>query len=107
MNFVFVGFKQKDSIRHLSFQGIGDDHSRTDFVVQADISMFRRYSGTLQELPLLCRRLLEETSPTEETGSVIFTEEAMQLYAGQIASRAAATQKSRKMRRDAALPVQP
>lgn len=107
MNYVFVGFKQKDSIRYLSFQGIGEDNVRTDFVVKADISMFRRYSGTIQELPLLCRRLLESRQPDEQSGSVVFTEEAMQLHAGGIAERAAAAQKTKQARRDAALPVQP
>jgi len=81
MEFILTGFHQDANMRHYSFQGIGTDRTRTDFSVGADLQLIRKYQIAVQELPLLCRRLLEEHDPEDHKTTVVFTEEDMQLFA--------------------------
>jgi hypothetical protein len=98
-DFTLIGFSQEGSIRHFAFQCRNDDRSHSDFTVNADTSLIRRYGISLQELPLLCRRLLQETLPV--TGSaLIFAEDRMQQHANQRqASERIAEQKKRPHRK--------
>lgn len=98
MDFVFTGFKQSENFRHFAFEGIAADRSRTEFVVGADLMLIRKYQITMQELPLLCLRLLEG-SP-EGPKSVTFTEENMRVYAtNRVAAREIAAAKRKPVRR--------
>ena len=66
MEFVFTGFRQSNNFRHFAFEGIAEDRTRTQFVVGADLMLIRKYQITMQELPLICLRLLE-ASPDGQT----------------------------------------
>ena len=81
MEFILTGFQQDANMRHYAFQGIASDRSRTDFTVGADLQLIRKYQIAVQELPLLCRRLLEEHMASDQQTAVVFTEEDMQLFA--------------------------
>lgn len=81
MEYVFNGFRQVDSMRHYAFQGIAADHSRRPFIVATDITLLRKYSIALQDMPLLCRRFLEEREGHDEGRSVMLGEEDMRRYA--------------------------
>jgi hypothetical protein len=81
MDFILTGFRQEANVRQFAFQGIAPDKTRTVFTVGADLQMIRKYQIALQELPLLCRRLLEEHSNGDPSTDLTFTEEDMQLYA--------------------------
>lgn len=77
MNFVLMGFQQSQTIRQFAFERIGDDRSRTTVIVNADLALVRKYAIPIQELPLLCRRLLETADPAALAASLTFTENAM------------------------------
>ena len=79
MEFVFTGFRQSNNFRHFAFEGVAEDRTRTQFVVGADLMLIRKYQITMQELPLICLRLLEASPDGPNT--ITFTEENMQTYA--------------------------
>ena len=87
MQFVLTGFTQDVGCRVFAFDGVTGDRSRTAFTVRADLALIRRYGIQIQELPLLCRSVLERRDEACESLSFIFTEEEMQTCA---AARAAA-----------------
>ena len=94
MRFILIGFTQDLGVRVFAFEGIGEDQIRTEFLVKADLALTRRYGIRLQELPLMCRGLLERRNEGEEERMLAFTEDEMCLYARQrAAARDAAAQK--------------
>jgi len=78
VEFVLAGFRQFDTVRRFYFDAIGEDRIRKRVVVGADLELIRRYRIPLQELPLLCRRLLDARAKAE---SIMFTENDMAQYA--------------------------
>ena len=82
-DFTLMGFSQEGSMRHFAFQCVNDNRSHSDFTVDADTNLTRRYGISLQELPLLCRRLLEETLFVTPGGAFIFGEDRMRQHAAQ------------------------
>ena len=91
-----VGFTHDNGFRVFSFDRRGDDNVRTRCDVRADLALTRTYGIQVQELPLLCRGLLdrcEEDSPVE---SLTFEESDMRACADE---RAAAREQAAKKRR--------
>jgi len=114
MQFVLVGFTQDAGFRVFAFEGIGEDRTRTTFTVRADLALIRGYEIRVQELPLLCRGLLERVTQTgsevtsqESAGpeparlenTWIYTEEEMRLHANGCAEVRDAAQRKKSMRR--------
>jgi hypothetical protein len=100
MRFILAGFTQDMGFRVFAFARTGDDAVRTEYTVRADLGLIRRYDIRVQELPLLCRGLLERQEPADETRSMTLTEEEMRLYAKTCtATRLAAAQKRKPSRR--------
>lgn len=100
MQFILAGFKQDVGFRVFAFQRVGADRALTEFTVRADLALSRRYGIQVQELPLLCRRLLEQRGEDEATRELTFTEAEMCVYATDCATaRAAAAQKRKPPRR--------
>jgi len=64
LEFILTGFRQSLSVRHYLFQVIAADRTRRDVSVDADLDMMRRHGISIQEMPLLCRRLLEASEET-------------------------------------------
>jgi hypothetical protein len=87
MQFVLTGFTQDLGCRVFAFEGVAGDRNRTAFTVRADLALIRRYGIQIQELPLLCRSVLERRDEANESLTFIFTEEEMRTCA---AARAAA-----------------
>lgn len=81
MQFVLTGFTQDLGCRVFAFEGVAVDRIRTAFTVRADLSMIRQYGIQIQELPLLCRSVLERRDETSEVQAFIFTEEEMRTWA--------------------------
>jgi len=81
MDYVFTGFRQVEAIRHYGFEGIASDRSRTKYNVQADMALLRKYAIALQDVPLLCRRFLQEREGNDDLVSVMMNEDAMRKYA--------------------------
>ena len=81
MDFVLTGFSQTANIRRFAFERISTDHTRTEFSVSADMTLLTKHKIPLQELPLLCRTLLQEQSESGPSKAVVFTEGEMLGYA--------------------------
>src|SRR5229473_1807219 len=99
MQFVLTGFTPGTGLRVFEFEGIGADRTRTEFTVRTDLSLIRRYGIRVQELPLLCRGLLERHDETEQERAWIFTEDEMRLYASNCAAERDAAQKKKWLRK--------
>ena len=100
MQFVLRGFTQDVGFRVFAFEGVEVGQARTEYTVRADLALIRRYDIRVQELPLLCRGLLEHREDAGETRTLTFTEEQMRLHAdGCATARQAAAQKRRPPRR--------
>jgi hypothetical protein len=100
MQFMLTGFTQDLAFRVFAFERMGLDRVRTKVAVKADLALVRRYGIPVQELPLLCRALLERSENGGELHNLTFTEDDMSLHAkGCAAARAAAAQKRKPPRR--------
>ncbi len=104
MQFILTGFTQDREFRVFAFEGIAADRVRTPFTVRADLALSRTYGIRLQELPLMCRAILEHREEGAEEGkaesALTFTEDAMRLHASNsLAARVLAAQKKKAPRR--------
>jgi len=100
MPIILTGFTQDREFRVFAFARTGTDEMRADYTVRADLSLIRRYDIRLQELPLLCRNLLERRGDQDKTHTLTFTEEEMRVYANDCAAtRNAAARKRTPPRR--------
>lgn len=77
MDYVLTGCRNAASIRVFTFDRVASDRTRTSFTVSIDTGLIRKYAITLQELPLLCRQLLEKREPAAGVQSMTFTEAEM------------------------------
>lgn len=94
--YVLTGVKQDLGFRVFGFNGIGPDRTLTGYVVKAELSLALHYKIPLQELPLLCRELLEQQQQDGDTQrTLIFTEEQMRAHAEACAAQREAAQKRR------------
>jgi hypothetical protein len=96
--FVLMGFSQVMGSRVFAFQGVAADKTRTLYTVRADLALAQRYGIRLQELPLLCRAVLERCSEGTERRAFSYSESDMCLYANSAMEReqAAKIKKSRR-----------
>lgn len=76
MQFLLTGFRRTANVRLYSFQSLISDRIHRQFTVGVDLNLARLYAISLQELPLLCRKLLEG-QPVGEVGSLRFSEQEM------------------------------
>ncbi len=98
-NFVLSGFTQGLGFRTYAFEGVSADRSRSGFSVRVELSLLRRYRIPLQDLPLLCRRMLESDLFLESQSAYTFSEAAMNTQAVATAERIEATRKRKPPRR--------
>ena len=96
MTLVLTGFRAFDNVRRYYFDVVEKDRSRQHVSVGADLNLIRRYGIPLQELPLLCRRLLEGRTKIETT---TFTEMDMAQCASERAAAENALMEKRQSRR--------
>lgn len=96
--YILTGFKPEQGFRRFDFECVAADNSRTPFTVRADLALIRTYGIHVQELPLLCRELLERTD--SDAHRLTFTEEDMRVcQASRLTEQRAADQKRRHARR--------
>ena len=81
MQFILTGFTQDMGFRVFAFEGIKPDRTREQYTVRADLGLIRKYGIQVQELPLLCRGLLDKCGENEEKRALIFSEDDMQVRA--------------------------
>jgi hypothetical protein len=96
MRYILRGFTHETGCRVFAFEGIADDHVRTQYKVSADLALTQKYGIRAQELPLLCRELLERRNEEEEHQSFTYTESEMRRNAELCAVRAADAAQKRK-----------
>ena len=99
MQFILTGFTQDTGFRVFAFEGIAGDRTRTAFTVRTDLALIRRYGIRVQELPLLCRGLLERRDDGVQERTMTFTEEGMRLHADSRAADRDAAQRRKSTRR--------
>jgi len=99
--FLLTGFSQDMGFRVFAFERIAEDRTRTPYTVKTDLALTRRYGIRLQELPLLCRAVLERCQEGEEKRAFAYAEEDMRLYADCAAAREEAAKHRKPMRRPA------
>jgi hypothetical protein len=105
MNFILTGFTQDTGFRVFAFQGIGANGARLEYTVKADLGLTRTYGIRLQELPLLCRGVLERLAEGAEARTATFTEDGMRLHADNRAAERDAAKKKRPPPRPPTVPV--
>jgi hypothetical protein len=93
MQFVLTGFTHEKEFRVFAFARMGEDRVQTHCTVRADLALVRRYGIHLQELPLLCRTLLDRGEEATESRALTFTEEEMQVCANERTARQGAAKK--------------
>ena len=99
MPIILTGFTQEMEFRVFAFECVEADRTRTAYKVKADLSLIRRYDIRTQELPLLCRGLIELREVADQTRTFTFTEDKMRACANErAATRAAAAQKRKPPR---------
>jgi hypothetical protein len=97
MKFVLAGFRQNESIRYYSFQGIGDDRrTRTEFSVGVDLTLLHKHGIPLQEVPLMCSFLLASKVGEEQLPTLMFSEADMLIHTAQRAIERAENQNDRR-----------
>lgn len=81
MEYIITGFTHDMGFRVFAFEGIGEDRVRTAYRVRADLALIHRYGIRVQDLPLLCRGVLERRNPDEKQRTFTYTESDMRLNA--------------------------
>ncbi len=96
--FLLSGFTQAAGIRIYAFEG-RIDAKRIDYTVEVDLALIPGYGIRIQDLPLLCRELLQQRAQPDETSSVVFTEQRMRSRAEQLAVTREGTEHRKKQGR--------
>ena len=105
MQNTLVGFTQDKGVRVFSFDRRGDDRVRTRCTVTADLVLARAYGIQLQELPLLCRSLLDRCEDGIQIQSLTFDEREMRACADErSAARELAASRKKPWKRTTAKP---
>src|ERR1051325_4197562 len=102
MYFVLNGFSQEMGFRVFTFDGISPDRVhliRMPFTVRIDLALARKHGIRLQELPLLCRSVLERGHNAQEKRTFTYTKEDMCQHVERIAARAEAAKHAKPPRR--------
>jgi len=99
LQLLFKGFTQAKGFRVFQFEGVAADRSRTGYTVRTDLALIQRYGIRLQDLPLLCRAVLERGFEGEERHDFTYTEADMGRHASVVAARDEASHKKKAPRR--------
>jgi len=81
VQFSLTGFSEVTGYRVFAFGGVGTDRGKTEHTVRADLALTRKYGIRIQELPLLCRGILERSAEGAQQLPMTFTEDDMRLHA--------------------------
>lgn len=81
MLFLLTGFTEVTGFRVFSFEVTEKDRTRTKYTVRADLALSRECGIRMQELPLLCRGLLDQRNESDATRSLTLTKDDMDRHA--------------------------
>ena len=82
--FLLTGFTQAAGIRIYAFEG-RVDAKRIDYTVEVDLALIHGYGIQIQDLPLLCREILQQRVEPDEISAIVFTEQRMRSHAEKLA----------------------
>ena len=77
MKVFLLGFVQQLQTRLFTFKCVADDRSTTQVAIGVDMSLARKYSIPLQDLPAICKRLAETSAANEPAHSDSVSEAEM------------------------------
>ena len=80
--FKLLGFSQDGNVRQFLFQR-DDAGDRTVCTVLADLALARKFKLAVQDLPLLCTRLLHTEADAQPITSIWLTEAQMQVHSAE------------------------
>jgi hypothetical protein len=98
MQYVLNGFSQAQGFRVFTFERVAADRTRTLFTVKTDVALTQHYGIRLQELPLLCRALLEQHDAGDTRRAFTYTEEDMCRHANCASAKAEEARQKRDRR---------
>ena len=101
IQFTLTGFRESTGYRVFAFEGVAADRTRTPWTVRADLAMARRYGIRLQELPLLCRGVLDRRDEAAETRALTYSEQDMSQHQDAAHAREEAARHRKPPRRPA------
>lgn len=99
--FLLSGFSEQAGFRVFNFESVSATRERIPFTVQADLALARRYGIPLQELPLLCRSILDRLDEADAGRAFTYTEDEMCSRAITLAARRLAEHRRRNPGRPA------
>jgi len=99
MQFSLTGFSQSANVRLFAFQSTAADQKRQRFTVGVDLNLARQYAISLQDLPLLCRKFLEEQAAGELYSLTFSEREMLEVANGRAEAKREAEQKPKPFRR--------
>jgi len=76
-SYVLAGFTHRVGFRVFQFDCVENGRARTRHTVEADLSLVRKYGIHVQDLPLLCRRLLDRGTDGDLAPALTFSETEM------------------------------
>ncbi len=98
--FLLTGFTQTAGIRIYAFEG-RVAAQRIYYTVEVDLGLIPGYGIRIQDLPLLCRELLQQQTERDHT-AFVFTEQNMRSHAEELAIRRGDAEHRKKQLRHAA-----
>jgi hypothetical protein len=99
MQYILTGFTEKLGFRVFAFDYVSKEKVRSSYVVKTDLALTRKYGIRMQELPLLCRSVLERKEEGNEQHSHVYSEADMRAYADVRSVREAAVVRRKIPRR--------
>jgi len=77
MKLVYMGFSHETTgVRLYRFEGVVSQEIRKGFLVTADIALLTKHHVRIQEVPMICLRLLESSAEAEPQLEVLVLTEA-------------------------------
>ena len=81
MPFILTGFVHETNVRIYRFEQVEKGRERAQYTVRADLNLIRKYRIQMQELPLLCRQVLDQVPEDQPRRTFTYTEAEMGRYA--------------------------
>ena len=85
--FILKGFSHVMESRVFEFERVAVDAIRAQFTVQIDVALARKYGVRLQDLPLLCRGLLDQCDEATDIRAFTCGEAEIRVHADNLAER--------------------
>jgi hypothetical protein len=101
-SFILAGFSHDFGFRVFEFDCVEKGRPRARYTVRADMTLVRKYGIHVQELPLLCRRLLDRREEIDQALSLTLPEAEMVACAEKEAARVQSARKSKPWQRPSA-----